>query len=351
MNKLVLVGNGFDLAHGLKTGYGDFLLYYFQNLIGIAASKREKEFSDELCTIHFGQNLVIENVLQKIKKLDTFNDLQQLEIIHLMNDDAYHAKRSKFTGREVVIRIKHSFFSSLLLDGNWTNIEQHYFTQLLRAFEHSNQPIDDINSIFQLLITKLAAYLEEINKPLTNNIPEKLNSVIHRINELSTKSSKVLFVNFNYTQLFELYLKHHRPTSYPTRVLYIHGNLMSDKEIIFGYGDDSNEHYSKLENSLNDSYLHYIKSFNYPAQANYERLNNFIEADQFEVLVIGHSLGVSDRVLLKTIFENPNCTKIRLFHRGNAANHKRKYISLSRHFSDKVSMRKKIVSFDSKDQL
>lgn len=26
MNRLVIIGNGFDLAHGLKTGYRDFIL-------------------------------------------------------------------------------------------------------------------------------------------------------------------------------------------------------------------------------------------------------------------------------------------------------------------------------------
>ena len=30
MNRLVLIGNGFDLAHGLKTSYTDFInRYYF----------------------------------------------------------------------------------------------------------------------------------------------------------------------------------------------------------------------------------------------------------------------------------------------------------------------------------
>ena len=28
MNRLVLIGNGFDLAHGLKTSYADFINWY-----------------------------------------------------------------------------------------------------------------------------------------------------------------------------------------------------------------------------------------------------------------------------------------------------------------------------------
>jgi len=30
MNRLILLGNGFDLAHGLKTGYNDFILWYMR---------------------------------------------------------------------------------------------------------------------------------------------------------------------------------------------------------------------------------------------------------------------------------------------------------------------------------
>ena len=32
MNRLVLIGNGFDLAHGLKTRYEDFINWYNTNV-------------------------------------------------------------------------------------------------------------------------------------------------------------------------------------------------------------------------------------------------------------------------------------------------------------------------------
>lgn len=30
MNRLVIIGNGFDLAHGLKTSYKDFIEWYWE---------------------------------------------------------------------------------------------------------------------------------------------------------------------------------------------------------------------------------------------------------------------------------------------------------------------------------
>ena len=29
MNRIILIGNGFDLAHGLKTSYADFIDWYW----------------------------------------------------------------------------------------------------------------------------------------------------------------------------------------------------------------------------------------------------------------------------------------------------------------------------------
>lgn len=33
MNRLVLIGNGFDLAHGLKTKYEDFINWYWERRV------------------------------------------------------------------------------------------------------------------------------------------------------------------------------------------------------------------------------------------------------------------------------------------------------------------------------
>ncbi len=33
MNRLILLGNGFDLAHVLKTGYNDFIRWYFKKCL------------------------------------------------------------------------------------------------------------------------------------------------------------------------------------------------------------------------------------------------------------------------------------------------------------------------------
>ena len=50
MNRIVLIGNGFDLAHGLKTSYADFINWYWEQWRNrIIHSKRLVE-RDKLCS-------------------------------------------------------------------------------------------------------------------------------------------------------------------------------------------------------------------------------------------------------------------------------------------------------------
>lgn len=49
MNRLIIIGNGFDLAHGLKTSYCDFIHDYLINCLVFA--ERNFNFKDDLIEI------------------------------------------------------------------------------------------------------------------------------------------------------------------------------------------------------------------------------------------------------------------------------------------------------------
>ena len=50
MNRIIIVGNGFDLAHGLKTKYEDFINWYWKQCGYNLLHCSEKEMSDGLCS-------------------------------------------------------------------------------------------------------------------------------------------------------------------------------------------------------------------------------------------------------------------------------------------------------------
>jgi hypothetical protein len=66
---------------------------------------------------------------------------------------------------------------------------------------------------------------------------------------------------------------------------------------------------------------------------------------------MGHSCGLSDRTMLKEIFEHQNCKSILVnYYKWGTAPNENDYTErtyeISRHFTDKGMMRKKVVSFD-----
>ncbi|MCB0400765.1 MAG: hypothetical protein KDD41_01660, partial [Flavobacteriales bacterium] len=138
----------------------------------------------------------------------------------------------------------------------------------------------------------------------------------------------------------------------PTRLINIHGSIKYKENLIFGYGDDTHPKYKEIELINDNNVLSKMKSFKYPTSQNYNQgLIDFIESGLFDVIVVGHSLGISDRVLLKTIFENANCKMITLLHREGKENDPMKWIPLSRHFDNKELMRRKIKPFTEDDIL
>jgi hypothetical protein len=62
---------------------------------------------------------------------------------------------------------------------------------------------------------------------------------------------------------------------------------------------------------------------------------------------MGHSCGLSDRVLLNTVFEHKNCKSIKIFfheQENGIDNYTDIVQNISRHFDDKKLMRSKIVN-------
>ncbi len=52
MNRLIIIGNGFDLAHGMKTSYYDFICAYIRKVCEIAQEKTTYE--DDLIYVEKG---------------------------------------------------------------------------------------------------------------------------------------------------------------------------------------------------------------------------------------------------------------------------------------------------------
>lgn len=358
MKRLVIIGNGFDRAHGLPTSYGDFFTWYFNGLIYANYSHGVYNYEDSILTYSKNNH--------PITQCTSWNNfLYYFE----------HSHMGKYS-------IKNKFFIHASCQGgsNWADIELYYKSELKKAF-HSTQnkeaKIAELNNDFEGTRELFFDYLMQVVAPIETNIPlnpaikeillnwkqgtnfqkgvfDKLPINVRKAMNTATRepyafsvegAPTVSFLNFNYTRLLNRYLESHTNNNL---IIPIHGVYMSNEEsdeIVFGYGDENDDLFQALEDENVNWYLDYTKSRDYLHSPHYTRLLNFIEGDEFFVEVIGHSMAISDRTLLKAIFENPNCKYIFLWYYTRADgtdDFTDKALNIGRHFSDKKEMRKKV---------
>ena len=65
------------------------------------------------------------------------------------------------------------------------------------------------------------------------------------------------------------------------------------------------------QNMNDNECMRHIKSTRYLESDNYRKMLEFIESDTFQVIILGHSCGNSDRTLLNTLFEHRNCVSVK----------------------------------------
>jgi hypothetical protein len=162
----------------------------------------------------------------------------------------------------------------------------------------------------------------------------------------SQTPKRLLFLNFNYTNTLEPYVEECRKRIH-SDINYIHGSVNDENNPpIFGFGDEFDKSYKEFEDEGNNELFKHIKSFGYLKTNHYSDLTRFLNINQFQVQIYGHSCGLSDRTMFKEIFEHENCLSIKLFYHqkeDGSDDYTEKTYELYRHFSDKNVMRKKIV--------
>ena len=176
---------------------------------------------------------------------------------------------------------------------------------------------------------------------------------------------QILFLNFNYTETENEYIGYQLRVPKESfgdieidiekEIIHIHGNLKdSNNPIIFGYGDEIGKEYLEIENLNDNRFLENIKSIKYLETNNYKRLLNFIDSDKYQIFIMGHSCGISDRTLLSKLFEHDNCVSIKVFYHkkdDGTDDFSDAVRNISRNFSKKAVMREKVVNKIDSDHL
>lgn len=404
MNRLVLIGNGFDLAHGLPTRYEDFIQWYWRYRLGELEKDRTHVSDDGLCSFRILHDYTWDYLLQQVGL--SVERVQTNQILDWIKNRDELCKFSKSTFFErICTRIETK---------GWVDIENEYYHLLTEcAFPMSRPSVEggviQLNKQLETLQQLLVIYLQEIEKQEVHAIKsitdaiyapikpddvsiygkgclqehvdqwahleedvvlnDKLNTFgveadpyLAELETWRNKHSKqytntyistcpkafllpdhITFLNFNYTHTADKYINNMSANV----VNHIHGEINHPDSVIFGYGDELDSDYARLQNLNNNDYLQNVKSIRYLEAPNYRSILSFIESAPFQLLIMGHSCGNSDRTLLNTIFEHKNCVSIKPYYyikSDGIDNYRELAQNISRNFTDMKLMRDRVVN-------
>lgn len=412
MNRIVLIGNGFDLANNYKTSYKDFIVWYLKEILYYVFRDHNKLYSDKLCKIELLLDMY--DILPEEKEMKKWEAKDAIEYFE------YLKTKSNF------YRIEFSSFLSEIIKSvetkGWVDIESDYYTLLHKYIEkNADDKVKKLNEDLDFVKEKLIEYLDEVcgeEKNIYSEIQNKifepfkendiaveakgvwkdfllkgrlefshesfeslclrynLNYADHEesfdlyrkmiddylnnnkpykgayISKNFSLPDNIMFLNFNYTDIADRYLLK-KDSHFP--LIYIHGKLDDPESVIFGYGDELDEKYREIQEKNKNEYLTNIKSIKYLESDNYRRVLSFVESDSYQVYVMGHSCGKSDRTLLNTLFEHKNCVSIKPFYYVDKDTGKDNYLdivqNISRNFTDMKLMRDRVVNKQFCEQL
>ncbi len=417
MNRIVLIGNGFDLAHGLRTSYAEFIDYYWEYWgKWLQSGYLGDDLTDKLCTIS-----------QKGESLPWSWRFPRIDLQRRAKISPKEAIEMAKNSPDVIAIKKSPFFEHIdkaVETKSWVDIENEFYLWLKKIFKKDVCEYDNpvpLNEELELIKGKLIEYLnfikeeqikpelvkdcirEAIYEPLkTQDISNESQSIFkefveNRWNAAQQKDKserrafacrygysmedkeyelkeyirivsdlsghwnnmqngpcttpnyfllpdQILFLNFNYTSTVDLYI----PQGSEFKVNHIHGELGNDKNpIIFGYGDELDDDYKAIAKLNDNDYLKNIKSIRYLETDNYRKLLSFIDSAPFQIYIMGHSCGISDRTLLNTLFEHKNCVSIKPFYYqkpDGTDNYIEIVQNISRNFNDMRLMRDRVVN-------
>ena len=360
MNKIVLIGNGFDLAHELNTRYSDFIYWYLDQCGVDLLRTYKREVSDGLCSFKINDDIRIANWATAFQgyyfQKETLAPWKGFDAFLRAIEDKEFCKFSFIS--ELLQRI----WNKAAL--GWVDIEKEYFSlltqgQLTTGGMISRPDYKELNSHLDILRDKLIEYLiseSEKECPFIDKIKDIIYRPIKgREVSVSFKRSlnrktiedidphRTMLLNFNYTKTPEQYVT---PSS-NVEVNYIHGTLDNPKSVIFGYGDELDTSFKRLQDMDDNECMRHIKSIRYLETDNYRKMLEFIESSAFQVIILGHSCGNSDRTLLNTLFEHKNCVSIKPYYyikEDGTDSYLEMIQNISRNFTDMKLMRDRVVN-------
>lgn len=332
--KILVIGNGFDLEHGLPTTYINFL-----NFISNVKKMKDFNFSNHEKMNIIGNNDYVKEYLTSNLCCDEKRDIIN-ELIELSQNNVW---------------IDYFIDTKEKLNENWIDFERE-IANVIKALDYMKKFIKEkqeyhdqnikVNFILENEFNKIRRYIsmesyselsqkefmDEIVKPLENDLKRLirclevyLDDCVNKI-EAKYKSSNIKLydrvISFNYTNTYERIY-----TSGESEVVkydYIHGKAncskkLEDNDMVLGideYLDDEKKdrevdfitfkkYYQRIYKESKCDYKLWLDS-------SYNGILN--KGEKHEIFIFGHSLDVTDKDILKEIILHENVAKVTIYY-------------------------------------
>lgn len=398
MNRIVLIGNGFDLAHGLKTKYEHFIDWYWKDWGERLLHGLNKTETDGLCSFKLKESVKLANWAYVWE----FHYQRKHPLVPWdLNDVINIAKGDNDLCDYWISPFLHQICKSIETK-KWVDIENEYYDLLAKCAlkKRAETTVEELNQHLRMLLDRLVQYLSLVNQvdaEFNKSIWEKIYSPINpkdisiekffQLKEYidwCVKQDNTYWVNkmqrygeainSDYVDSYKehyhenYYVEYPRPFMLPDHIMllcfnytktahlyhnqnfflnYIHGELDNPQNIIFGYGDEMDKDYQALKNLNDNGCLCNTKTIKYLETDNYRNALAFMDSAPFQVYIMGHSCGNSDRTLLNTLFEHKNCISIKPYYyvkEDGSDNYLDIIQNISRNFTDMKLMRDRVVN-------
>lgn len=298
--KILIVGNGFDLAHQLPTRYSDFLSE-MQN-----DSKFHKYLQNNQLNKKFNKSL--NGILIKHLKNNTKNGWIDFENEMRMIIDAtcvFRTLLKKYTDIETK---KISYIMEKEIIKELPPFILYFIYSRKKGFIYTWND-ETLNKLFYDVFDQISLFIQLFKEYILWISHETEPNKIKFFNNLKIDH----LLSFNYTDTF---IRLYNDELEEENICYVHGKVSDniDEGIVMGVGSDfydANIHeefleffkfFQRYKFSTDNKYLNWIHD-----------INTLPHTEKNKVIIYGHSLDPTDRDILRTFFEANN-TEIDIYY-------------------------------------
>lgn len=348
-NKILIIGNGFDLYHGLPTGYRDFL-FFAKNWMSFKEEYVKQDKSGgaqegDVIKVRLGER----NELRKESLLDFASNAGLYSEEHIkyldehLQDNAWLIYFGKISipGRNWIdfeAEIERALnqvelFYSNLLPSIHNDVPMKHMPDLMRTVIYSfsdkaeksgngyqnlakgilrpnDADPEKLNPNKALLLESMKTELDALNKCLCYYLLEFVSAIdIGVYSEQIKELGDIYLLNFNYTYTYAaVYGKRALLQHHP-----IHGEA-KEENLVLGIPDESFS--DTLDYVYFQKYFQRIqkKTGNFYKEWPVRSEHSTLEDMPAQVFIMGHSLSKVDRGVLKDFFYEQNVEQIKIFY-------------------------------------